>query len=125
MTISRSANPEKELTTLVVSGELSKQKWLEAHRSIYEGHPTKNLLWDFRNADFRRITSEDVGFMADYVQEHGHLRAGGKTAWVVSNALEFGMLRMAEAFGEIRKLPFEIKLFRSMDEAIQWLDEDM
>ena len=124
MTISRRVDPEKELTTLVVSGELSYEKWLDAHKSIYEEHPTKNLLWDFRNADFYPITSRDVEFMADYVQKHGHLRAGGKTAWVVSKALEFGMLRMAETFGEIRQLPFEIRLFHSMDEATQWLDED-
>jgi hypothetical protein len=48
-------------------------------------------------------------------------RPAGKTAIVAPDDLRFGMSRIAEAFAEMEKLPWEMKAFRSIDTAINWL----
>jgi hypothetical protein len=124
MTITRSVDQEKQLTIFIVVGKPSFEETLEVLKPFYEKHPTKNLLWDFRNASFETLSSKNLEAIADYVKQHGEVRAGGKTAFVVSKDLEYGLFRMIETFGEIRKIPIYTEVFRSMDEAVHWLEED-
>jgi hypothetical protein len=124
MTITKSVDPEKLLTILVASGELSFKKIMASLKSFYEDQPTKNLLWNFRNAKMTSITSGHIEVITSYVEQHGHKRSGGKSAWVVSRDLEFGMMRITETLALVKKIPFQIKLFRSLDKAEQWLEED-
>jgi len=44
----------------------------------------------------------------------------GKTAIAAPDDLRFGMSRIAGAFAEMEKLPWEMKAFRSIDTAINW-----
>ncbi len=110
MTITRSVDQEKQLTIFKVVGKPSFEKLREVIKPFYEKHPTKNLLWDFRNASFETLSSKNLESFADYVKQHGEVRAGGKTAFVVSKDLEYGIFRMTETFSEIRKIPFYTEL---------------
>jgi hypothetical protein len=124
MIITRSVDQEKQLTNFMAVGKTSFEKLMEVIKPFYEKHPTKDLLWDLRNASFKTFSSKKLEAIADYVKQHGEVRAGGKTAFVVSKNLAYGLFRMIETFGEIRKIPIYTKVFRSMDEAVHWLEED-
>jgi hypothetical protein len=36
----------------------------------------------------------------------------------------FGLSRMFETFSEIKNIPYQLSVFRKMEEAYQWLPED-
>jgi ASC-1-like (ASCH) protein len=115
---------DKQLTIHTATGAPSFEEGMEVFKSFYEKHPTKNLLWDLRSASLHRLSSKDLEAFVDYAKRHSEVRAGGKTAFVVSTDLEFGMLRMVDVFSEFAKIPFNILTFHSMDEAMQWFEEE-
>lgn len=98
---------------------------MEVLESFYK-NPTKNILLDFSHREEASLilTSEDLAKLFNRLTTKKGNRPAGKTAIVAPDDLRFGMSRMAEAFAEIEKLPWEMKAFRSMDEAINWLDSD-
>lgn len=95
---------------------------MEALESFYK-NPTKNILLDFSGrADTSLILkTEDLAKIFNHLSFQKENRPEGKTAIVAPDDLRFGMSRIAEAFAEIEKLPWEMKAFRSIDKAINWL----
>ena len=124
MTITRSVDQEKQLTTFTAVGELSFDKIMATVRPFCEKQPTKNLLWDFRNAALKSLSSKDIENVVDYVKHHSEVRKDGKTAWVVSKTVDYGSFRMMETFGEVRQMSIDTKVCYCVNEATQWLDED-
>ena len=120
--ISKSVDQEKQLTIFVVDGKPSFENIEHVIKPLYEEHPTRNLLWDLRNTRLENWTSNDFEDIADFVKQHAEVRAGGKTAFVVSSELEYGLFRMLDTFGEIKNVPISRKVFHSMDEAVHWLE---
>jgi len=51
-------------------------------------------------------------------------RKGGKSAVVASSDLQYGLSRILGALYEIKDFPTQLKIFRIMDEAFEWLDQD-
>ena len=76
-------------------------------------------VWDFRNASLANFTSEDLTFLAPFLARHLD-RLGRRAALVVGRDLEYGIGQMWGAFAE-EKAPRERRLFRSMEDAFQWL----
>lgn len=122
--ITTKADRNSQLTIHTVTGEPSHQEIMDVFTSFYDKHPTKNSLWDIRSASLIRLSNQDIQFFVDYSLWHGEVRAGGKTAFIVSKDLDYGMLRMVKAFGEYADFPFSTKVFRSMDEAIKWFGKE-
>jgi hypothetical protein len=52
----------------------------------------------------------------------GKVRQGGRTAVITRTTLQYGLGRMAQIFGTDNRLPFELGIFRSRDEALAWLN---
>jgi hypothetical protein len=124
MTITSSVDDDKQLTIHTVIGEASFEEGMSTLRQFWEGRPTINVLWDFRKASLARVTAEETEETMNYIKRHSAKRSGGKTALVVSGELEYGLSRMSQAFGEIKNLTLEIEVFRSYEDAIEWLVSD-
>jgi len=123
MPVTTNADHDKQLTIHTVTGEPSFEEGMAAFKQFWEGKPTQNVLWDFRKASLARLSSEETEAMINYIQQHAEKRSGGKTAILVSKDLEYGISRMARTFAELKNIPFEMEIFRSIEEAIQWLGE--
>jgi len=127
MSLTLQTDRSKNLTTLTASasGEITFSEAMKALESFYK-NPTKNILLDFshREENSLILTSEDLAKLFNHLKTKKVNRAAGKTAIVAPDDLRYGMSRMAEAFAEIEKLPWEMKAFRSMDEAINWLESN-
>ena len=102
-----------------VSGETSKFEIIKILLELAFRNPEKKLpdLWAFSEASevpFRQFS--------DIVQVIQHLlprdAAGNKTAIVAADAIQGGILELFRA--EASSLPYEIGVFRSRDEAIEW-----
>lgn len=122
MTISSSMDALRDLTVFTVEGELRFEEQIEVLRTFYEGDPTANVLWDFRNITGNRIQSEEVSMIVSFIKRKETKRTSGKTALVVSTDLDFGLSRVSQAYGESEELPWEIRTFRSMESAYQWIE---
>jgi len=119
--IKTTVDTEHDLTIHKCSGSLIEQELMDTIESFYGGNPTLYTLWDFSNASFDKISNEFLRQMFSIVQRGGSSRQGGKTAVIAPSDLEYGMARMFQIMSDNDAFPFKIKVFRSYDEASQWL----
>lgn len=113
---------DKNLTVHEIAGKLSTSDIIDKLKDYYTGDKiTKYVMWNFIKAEVSAITSSDLRKILYYTKEYAHSRLGGKSALVVSKDLGYGLARIFEAFVEIEKFPFELKTFRTLTEAREWL----
>jgi hypothetical protein len=124
MPIEIDTDSDKQLTIFKVTGEATFEEGLSANKEFYSGNPTQNVIWDFREANLTKITSDQFQQIVDSVQHLTGKRKGGKTAFLASRDLEFGVARMTQAFTEMNASPLNVKVFKSIDEATLWIGEN-
>ena len=122
--IRKSTDEKRNLTVQTCTGVISSQEIEEAIMSVYDGKPTRNQLWDLTGANVENIDRSSIRQFAKLVSERGHGRSGGKTAIVSSVDLGFGLARVYGVMADITDQQIEVRVFRSIDEANAWVDED-
>jgi hypothetical protein len=123
MAISTSFDESRNLTVFTAEGNLTFDEQIIVLREFYAGKPTPNVIWDFRSAVGERISAQEIMKIIEFIKSHGKSRPGGKTALVAGDSLSFGLSRMGQAYADNENVPWEMKAFRSMDEAIRWIEE--
>ena len=114
----------KKLTIFTVSGTITALEFANAIRSFYAGDLTLYALWDLRNGKIES-TDNDVWNLARSVSTLNlSSRRGGKTALVAGEGRPFGLARMYQLITDTMTLPFEIKVFTSIEEAHNWLETE-
>ncbi len=123
MPITSQISEEKQLTIFTATGEISFDEVTNAITSFYDGDYTLKVLWDMRDATAREITSRQVEQIALLLEEYRGRSKGVKTTIVTPTDLNYGLSRMLISFVEIReeRYPVFMKVFRTMDEALNWL----
>ena len=128
MPITSQIDKTKNLTIYTLVGELTLDDILNAIKSFWEAHElTLGILWDLRNANLTNLKSSDIERIAGFIDQYGYRfeeRKGGKAAVVASSDLQFGLSRVLETLYEIKDFPAKLQIFRIMDEAMAWLDQD-
>jgi hypothetical protein len=125
MPITSQIDQSNQLTTHIATGDISSDDIIRAIESFYKENPTKNVIWDFRDAGPDALLSYDkLENIARFTKKHLESRRSGKTALVVSTDVGFGLARMYGAFAEIENLSHSVQVFRFMDEATQWLERE-
>lgn len=125
MTIKFKKDENKELTVITIIGDITIDKVMVAYKKFFN-NPTKNVLWDYRLHDVSDYFLESNEFkrIFEFVALNKNKRSGGKTAYVVSNAILTGMAKTIQELVKAEKLPWEMKTFKSIDEAMHWLEDD-
>ncbi len=120
----------RQLTVHEMTGEVSPEEIRETIRSYYKiPEPTLDILWDLRLADWDVDALHDfrevVAISLQENQDGFNLRRGGRTAFVVSKKVGLGIFKMVEFLLQASRpeLPFEIRVFCSMEEANDWLTQ--
>jgi len=90
-------------------------------KSFYGGEPTRNVIWDFSLLAEINATSDELRGIILYARQFSDKRLGGCTALIVNTKLKYGLARMASTFAEIEKIPWSIRAFEQMDEALAWI----
>ena len=114
-------NPERQLTVFNCSGELTRSELYHTIILFLKETPTKYELWDFTNARFPTVSKEDLRDSAFLGRKYGYKKRGGKNAIVAPEGLEYELSKIFKMMAEIVEVPFEVQVFRSLDEATQWL----
>jgi len=78
------------------------------------------VLWNFVAGSNLTLSADDMQRIAQMVKKHSRHR---KTAYLGATDVEFGLLRMYEVYAEMLAVQPIMKVFRSRDEAVEWLKE--
>ena len=78
-------------------------------------------MWDLTRAEISSYKTEHIIALVRKVKQYHHLRKGGKTAMVISKDLDYGLTRIYQAYAETEGIAFEIRIFRDMEKAKEWL----
>jgi len=128
MPITSQVDKTKELIIYTLTEELTLGEIQSTIKSFWEAHELMlNALWDARSAKLTNLKSSDMETVAAIVGQYAHRfeeRKAGKTAVVASSDLQYGLSRILGTFYEIEDFPTQLKIFREMEEALGWLDQD-
>ena len=111
----------EEITVLRVTGKMAAEQIIDELTRFYEEEFTNNLIWDFSNAEGKDLSSNDLHKIVTHSKEYGYLRKNGKTAFVISTSLGFGLSRMYDSLARVADHPVNYAVFRSYDEAVAWI----
>jgi hypothetical protein len=122
--IARHTDQSNSLTTFSVDGTLTLKEILDVLKTFKAEPPAKNILWDFSKANVGySFNVTDLQKTAIVAKSNIGLRPNSKTAFVATSDIGFGLIRMYTTFLELQEIAHEIQVFRSLEEAYQWLEE--
>jgi hypothetical protein len=128
MPITSKVDKTKNLTIYTLTGELTLDDIQNAIKSFWEAHElTLKGLWDARSAKLTKLKSSDMESITACIGQFTHRfeeRKGGKSAVVASSDLQYGLSRVVGTLYDIEDFPTQLKIFRTMDGAMEWLDQD-
>lgn len=75
---------------------------------------------DHRELIMQNLSSDSMQRIMDIVKKHSDKLGNGRCAFVVKDALGFGVARMYELIGGER-VHIEVGVFYSLNEAVEWL----
>jgi hypothetical protein len=84
--------------------------------------PGKSIIFDYSDLDFTGFSSEDMRLVSDMVVQYKNSFGSGKWAFIISNDLQFGLMRMWEMITEDR-VPMVIALFKNRPAAHDWISK--
>ena len=116
---------EGNCTTFRVVGEVAANDILFKAVEYIQGEQTETSMWDFTQTSKVKITSLEMRAIAEGlkgVPTDGTVR---KVALVGSKVINIGLGNMFIAFAQMTGLPFTYKVFRSMENAREWLQEHL
>ena len=111
----------KDLTIVTVKGLITAADLLDWGNRYYQGKITPLILWDVTQADLSTLQADQLNDIAENMSRISEARRGGKTAFVYSKPLEYGIGRMFQAYSEMQRMPFEVQSFQNFEEAMAWL----
>jgi hypothetical protein len=123
MPVEYESDPSLDLTIATIKGTPTLDEIVSAVKSFYGSQPTKKVIWNWTGSDPSRLTTLDLEQLASFPARYSDLRKGGKTAMVAPDDLSFGISRMFQTFGDMKGLPFSVRVFHSLGEAFAWLGE--
>jgi hypothetical protein len=103
------------------SGNITAKEVMAQLHHLFKNYPGKHSIWDLRNAEVSKIPAAELLGTIPVVKENAKHREGGRTAWVTTRPSDFGLCRMAEM--RSGPLPYERRVFKTMEEAIDWTQE--
>jgi hypothetical protein len=125
MPIVRHTDHPKGLTCFTATGAITLQDILEILNTFQDEPPAINILWDFTRAEVGdSFTADDFEKTAIIAKSYLGIREGGKTAFVASTDIVFGLIRMYTAYLQSQEIAHQVDVFRTLDNARQWLSGD-
>ena len=106
----------------VVCGPLDLEDIRDATAEVWRrvSGPSARILFDLREARFD-LAPDEIPDLAEFVKQ-GSPYEDLRTAFIVAQDLEFGLLRMFEAFREAQGT--RTAVFRNREEALAWLTRE-
>jgi hypothetical protein len=117
-------DPVRASAEITVSGELADADvlaWFQGFLGRLRGRKQVSGIVDTRPVTRLRVTSDAVRQMTLLAEACEDAFAGSRWAFVAASDAVFGMARMYQIIRD--GAPYEIRVFREMEPACEWLDE--
>ena len=125
MPITKHTDQSTRLTTFTATGITTLSDILKIINSFKDEPPTKDILWDFSEADVGDTFSiSELESTAEIANAELGIREGSKTAFVATTDHVYGLIRMYATHLEFQKIAHEVQIFRDLKKAHQWLSGD-
>lgn len=112
----------RNFTTFTFQGEVTLSEMIEVMNSYGKRGVTLHELYDVRQIEGERFSNEDIDVVVLYFRQYGKVRPeDGKTAVLVTEAIDYGISRMIQTLTE-GEVPFKVGIFHSMEDALAWLE---
>lgn len=111
----------QNLTVIIATGTIVPGEPLDAIKTFYDGKPTKDCIWDFRSVSMSQMSTDEIQLILDHALKNILKRQFGKTALVAPEDHDFELARMTSSMGDMKDVPWELRAFRSMEDAARWL----
>jgi hypothetical protein len=121
--ITSSLEADSDLTIVTVVGEVNAEQVANQIISFLTREPTKLVLWDFTEGSLASLSSKDLQMIIQRGAQFADRRKGGRTAIACSREVDYGLSRMFQTFASLQHIPFEINVFRNLEEAVEWLNQ--
>lgn len=123
MAITTSIEPTSGARLHKVTGNLNLEELSGTLKEIYGADnfdPDQDVLWDVLNANLSAFSVDDIRQVTQLVKDNWGTSEKSRAALVVARDLDFGLTRMYQQLLEGQSLG-EVRIFRNIDEAIEWL----
>jgi hypothetical protein len=118
-------DPSKEFITHVCTGQISVDEILTAAQEYFSGEVTKDVLWDFAEAevDMRQPQIDKLMvYLRSLPREEVEKRRGGRVAIVAPKEYVFGIMEQFKGWSEMADALFEFQMFYDAEDALAWLE---
>lgn len=123
--ISPHTDLSKDLTSFIITGTVTVSEIFDVVMSFKDEPPAKNILWDFSKAEVGNLFTPDAfQKIASRAKSNLGLRPGSRTAFIATSDIVFGLIRMYTTYLELQEIAHEVEVFRTIEEAYQWLDSE-
>lgn len=116
----------KGLTTHVCTGEIHVDEILTAIKEYFAGEGTKDVIWDFAEAEVE-VRQLEIDRLMLYLRrlppEELMKRRGGRVAIIAPKEFVFGVMEQFKGWSAMEDDPFEFRMFQEAEEALHWLEE--
>ncbi|MGD8982921.1 MAG: hypothetical protein PVI53_02800 [Desulfobacteraceae bacterium] len=115
----------KDLITYVCKGQISVDEILTAAQEYFSGEVTKDVLWDFAEAevDIRQPQIDKLMiYLRGLLPEELEKRRGGRVAIVAPKEYVVGVMEQFKGWSEMVDAPFVFQMFYDAEEALAWLE---
>ena len=119
--ITKTTEPEHGLTRFDVNGEVNVEQVLDQLIPFLTETPTPLVIWSIGEGGMKGLSGADLRRIVDVAAPFSASRAGGRTAIVCMDDLDYGLSRMFQTLAELYPIPFEMRVFRDLNEALAWL----
>lgn len=121
-TIQRALLEEADLSTFAAVGELRLEEIVDELLDQLAERPTRLVLWDLSSADLSRAANAAIVELAWHLKGPVIRMHGGRMAMVCPRNSEFDVARMFRDAAARLRLPLEVGVFRTREDAASWLD---
>jgi hypothetical protein len=114
----------RDMTVFTLTGQVTFSEITESLRAYGQEGPTLLELYDLRALTGERLSQAEIDRLVEYLNKFASTRPkNSKTAVVVDEDIDFGISKTIALLTLIDGVvPYQINVFRGMDEAIRWLD---
>ncbi len=116
----------RDLITHVCTGKISVDDILAAAQEYFSKEVTKNVLWDFAEAevDMRQPHIDRLMiYLRSLASEELEKRRGGRVAIVAPKEYVVGVMEQFKGWSEMVDAPFVFQMFYDAEEALAWLEK--
>jgi hypothetical protein len=115
-----SVEQRDDIMVFRATGTMSYDELVETIETCYP-LVTWHLLWDFRDCDLTGITSNQFRMLPAIAMSYMINRKGGKSAYVGSDTINYGLLSMYVVIAEVQGMKYSYNVFRTFEAALEWL----